>query len=123
MASICLPTRNPNQWWVPIVETVHIVKEPIVRPQRLSLRANSILLQNAGNCDIMLDNGFTLTPGQSYMVGNHNELDTVIFDSTVIFLTATAISNPVIQRLEVTTMNSKLSGQGFYIDQPVLNPQ
>lgn len=120
---LCIPTRNPNKWWLPIVEMTHIIMPPVLSNQRISLRANSILLQNNGNCDILLDNGLTLTPGQSYMVGNHDELNTVIFESNVMFLPLTAISNPVVQRLEVVEMSSKLTGQGYYIDQPVLNPQ
>lgn len=120
---ICIPTRNPNKWWVPIVETTHIIMPPILTNQRLSMRANAILLQNEGNCDILLDNGMTLAPGQSYAVGNEDELNTVIFECMVMFLPATATSDPVNQRLEVSEMTVKLTGQGYYIDQPVLNPQ
>lgn len=117
-----IATRNPNKWWMPIVETTHIIMPPILTNQRISMRANSLLLQNNGNCDILMDNGLTLTPGQSYMIGNHDELNTVIFESMIMFLPATATEDPVVQRLEIVEMSSKLTGQGYYIDQPVLNP-
>ena len=120
---ICIPTRNPNKWWTPILETTHIVMAPILDNFHLSMRCNAAMLQNQGDCDIVLDNGFTLEPGQSYMMGNYNELNTMIVELNVAFIAATAPDpdNPT-KRLEVVEVLTKLSGSGLYIDQPVVNP-
>lgn len=121
--ALCIPTRNPNKWYVPIIETVHIVMAPILQNGLLSLRCNAAILQNQGNCNIVLDQGFTLEPGQSYMLGNYNELNTIKIDVQVAFIAATAPDpdNPVF-RLEVVEILSNLTGSGFYIDQPTVNP-
>lgn len=121
---ICIPTRNPNKWWVPILETTHIVMAPILANQKLSMRCNAAILQNQGDCNILLSKGFTLEPGQSYMFGNYNELNTVVFEVDVQFIDATAPDpdNPT-RRMEIVEVLTKLTGSGFYIDQPVVNPQ
>lgn len=120
--NLCIPTRNPNRWWTPIIETTHLVMPPILENQHLSMRCNAGLLQNQGNCNILLSGGFTLEPGQSYQFGNYNELNTMIFEMQIAFLPATATSEPVIQRLEVVEIMSKITDSGFYIDQPTVNP-
>lgn len=123
MASLCIPTRNPNKWWTPILEVTHVVMAPILSNQHLSLRCNAAILQNQGNCDIVLSNGFTLAPGQSYMIGAYNELNVVIFDVSVAFLPNTAPDpETAILRLEIVEITAKLTGAGYYIDQPVVNP-
>lgn len=120
---ICIPTRNPNIWYTPIVETVYQVMQPIEYNQKLSLRTNAAILQNQGNCDIILDQGFTLEPGQSLMLGNYNELNTLQVDTYVRFIDSTAPDpeNPtrLLQYIEIT---AKLTGTGYFIDQPVINP-
>jgi hypothetical protein len=86
------------------------------------MRCNAAIFQNDGNCDIILSNGFTLKPNQSYMFGNYNELNTIIIEVNVRFIPATATSEPVVQRLEIVEILSKIAGSGFYIDQSVINP-
>ena len=102
------------------LETEHIIRAPLMTSGRLSLRANAVLLQNAGNCSLELSNGFTLVPGQSYMFGNYNELSVQKFDVLVQFLPLTATSDPVEQRLEVVQVLTNFTGSGFYIDKPPL---
>jgi len=109
-----------DQIWIPQLETMHIIKSPMMKSGLLSLRANAVLLQNAGNCDIMIGSGFTLKPDQSYMFGNYNELTTQKFDQMVQFLPATATSDPVEQRLEIVEVLVNIAGSGFYIDKPTL---
>lgn len=120
---ICIPTRNPNKWYTPILETTHIIMAPIESNGHISMRCNAAILQNQGNCDVILDNGFTLEPGQAYMMGNYNELNTMIVEMNVAFIAATAPDpeNPI-RRLEIVEVLTKLTQSGFYIDQPTINP-
>lgn len=115
----CLPTRNPNKWWIPIVETNVVVKEAMTISGRYSSRANAVIFQNQGNCDLIIDDGFTLEPGQSLEFGNYAEINTLKMDVTVKFLPGTAVGEPV-QRLEIIEMIQNVKGQGFYIDQETL---
>lgn len=117
---ICIPTRNPNRWYIPIVETNYIIMAPIQTNQSFSSRANAVLLQNNGNCDILLSDGFTLKPDQSLEFGNYGELNTIKADFTIQFLPATA-TGTLVQLLEVIEIFQNLKGQGFYIDQPTLD--
>lgn len=119
----CIPTRNPNKWVVPIVETNYIVMAPITTSGPFSSRANAVLLQNNGNCDIVINNGFTLKPDQSLEFGNYNELNTVKVDIVIQFLPATATGDPVVQLLEIIEIIQNITGQGHYIDQETLNPR
>lgn len=109
--------------FIPQLETDHIIKAPMTTNGRLSLRANAVLLQNAGNCNVILSSGFTLTPGQPYMFGNYNELTVQRFDVQVQFDTATATGDPVVQRLEIVQVLANFKGSGFYIDQKTINLQ
>lgn len=121
---ICIPTRNPNKWFVPILETTHIVLAPILSSQKLSMRCNAAIFQNQGNCNVVLSNGFTLEPGQSYSMGNYNELNTMVLEFNVFFDRTTAPDpENATTRLEVVEILTKLTGSGFYIDQPTVNPQ
>ena len=119
----CLPTRNPNRWYVPIVETNFVVMAPISTNQSFSSRANAVLFQNNGNCDIILSNGFTLKPDQTMEFGNYGELNTVKVDIQIQFLPATATSEPAVQELQIIEIIQQLKGQGYYIDQPTLNTE
>lgn len=115
---ICLPTSNPKRFYVPHLETNFIVLQPVVTNEKISLRTNAVLLQNAGNCDVVLDMGFTLEPGQSLMLGNYGELHTLKIETVVQFQPDTASEEPVEQRLEVIEIRTHVLGSGFYIDQP-----
>lgn len=110
-----------GRWFIPQIETRFVVMAPVVAPRRFSERANAFCFQNAGNCDIILDNGFTLSPGQNQWFGNYNELNVMQLDVQVTFLPATATSEPVVQRLEVLQVMAKFIGSGFWIDQPPIN--
>ena len=109
-----------DQIWIPQIETLHIIKAPMVNNGLLSLRGNAILLQNSGNCDVHIGMGFTLKPDQSYMFGNYNELTVQKFDQIIQFLPATATSDPVVQLLEIVEVLVNIAGSGFYIDKPTL---
>lgn len=109
-----------DQIWIPALETNHVIKSPQVTNGLLSLRANAVLLQNSGNCDVEIGNGFTLKPDQSYMFGNYNELTVQKFDQIIKFLPATATGDPVVQRLEIVEVLVNVAGSGFYIDKPTL---
>lgn len=109
-----------DQIWIPALETSHIIKSPMGTSGLLSLRANAILLQNNGNCDVMIGQGFTLKPDQSYMFGNYNELTVQKFDQVIKFLPATATSDPVVQELQIVEVLVNIAGSGFYIDKPTL---
>jgi hypothetical protein len=118
---ICLPTANPLRWYVPRLETNFIVQPPIETNDRLSLRTNAVLLQNQGNCDVVLDMGFTIEPGQSLMLGNYGELNVLKFDTQVQFDLSTVPDGEAdILRLEVIEIRTHVAGDGFYIDQPAL---
>lgn len=124
MTGICLPTRDPNRWYVPIVETNLIVRQPIVISSRYSSRANAVLLQNKGNVDILINNGWTLVPDQCLEWGNTSELNTVKVDFQIKFLPGTVPpGEDISQRLEIIEMQANLTGTGYYIDQPTLEPQ
>lgn len=124
MSAICLPTSNPNRWYVPIVETNLIVLQPLTSNGRLSSRANAVILQNQGNVDILLDSGFTLEPGQCLEWGNTSELNTVKVDMNVRFLPDTVPpGEEVIQILQVIELKANMTTTGYYIDQPTLEPQ
>jgi|GEM_PF-4333684 len=110
--------RINNRWYVPQIQTTYIIMAPIVRSQPLSLRANAYCLQNAGNCDLILSNGFTMAPGQNQWFGNYQELNIMLLDVQVKFLPATATAEPVIQRLEIVQVMAEFNGSGFWIDQP-----
>lgn len=110
-----------DRWYVPQVETRFIVLNPITEGQRISERANAFCFQNSGNCDLILDNGFTLSPGQNMWFGNYRELNVMAVDVQVRFLPATATAAPVVQRLEVIQVLSKFEGSGFWVDQPAMD--
>jgi len=110
-----------DRWYVPQVETRFIVMSPITRGQRVSERGNAFCFQNAGNCDLLLDNGFTLSPGQNMWFGNYRELNVMSVDVQVTFLPATATGDPVVQRLEVIQVLTKFVGSGFWVDQPAMD--
>lgn len=112
------PLKVGNLWFLPQLETRVIVMNPITINKRLTLRAGAYLLQNSGNCDLMLDNGFTLVPGQNMWLGNYNELNVMNADLQVNFLPATATSDPVVQLLEVIEVLTKFAGSGFWVNQP-----
>ena len=108
-----------NRWYVPQIQTTYLVMEPVFISRRLSLRGNAYCLQNQGNCDLILDNGFTLEPGQSQWFGNYNELNVMILDVMIKFLPDTNTSgDPTVQRLEVVQVMAEFSGSGYWIDQP-----
>lgn len=109
-----------NRFYVPQVETTYIVRSPILTSCPLSLRANAFCLQNDGNCDLILSNGFTLAPGQNQWFGNYAELNVMRLDITVKFLPATATGDPVVQRLEIIEVLTAFTGSGFWIDQPAM---
>jgi hypothetical protein len=113
-------TKIGNRFYAPQIETTYIVREPVLTSKPVSLRGNAFCLQNAGNCDILLDNGYTLAPGQNQWFGNYNELSVVRFDIPVKFLPATATGEPVVQRLEIIEVKAAFSGSGFWIDQPAM---
>lgn len=110
-----------DRWYVPQVETRFIVMSPITRGQRVSERGNAFCFQNAGNCDLLLDNGFTLKPGQNMWFGNYRELNVMSVDVQVTFLPATEPGDPVVQRLEVIQVLTKFVGSGFWVDQPAMD--
>ena len=110
-----------DRWYVPQVETRFIVMSPITRGKRVSERGNAFCFQNAGNCNLLLDNGFTLEPGQNMWFGNYRELNVMSVDVQVKFLPATATGDPVVQRLEVIQVLSKFIGSGFWVDQPAMD--
>lgn len=120
MSRICLPTRNPNKWWIPIIETNYVIMAPMTTNGNFSSRANAVLLQNNGNCDIVLNNAFTLKPDQSLEFGNYGELNTVKVDIAVQFLLSTATGEPD-PKLEIIEIIQAVKGQGYYIDQPILD--
>lgn len=110
-----------DRWYVPQVETRFIVMNPITNGQRFTGRGNAFCFQNAGNCDLLLDNGFTLSPGQNMWFGNYRELNVMSVDVQVTFLPATATGDPVVQRLEVIQVLTKFVGSGFWVDQPAMD--
>lgn len=108
-----------NKWYVPQIETAYIIMPPIGTSQPFSGRANAYLFQNAGNCDILLSNGFTLAPGQNQWFGNYNELNIMSVDINIQFLPSTNTSgDPLVQRLEIIEVIANFTGSGFWIDQP-----
>lgn len=107
-----------NRFFVPQVETVFIVMAPILTNNRFSGRANAYCFQNAGNCDLILSNGFTLAPGQQQWFGNYAELNVMRVDTNIQFQPATATGNPVVQRLEIIEVLASFTGSGFWVDQP-----
>lgn len=95
-----------------------IVLAPILASRPLSLRGNAFCLQNSGNCDVLLGNGYTIKPDQNVWFGNYQELNVMAIDTTVKFMPATATADPVVQRLEIIEILTKFTGSGFWIDQP-----
>ncbi len=122
MSRICLPTRDPNKWCIPIIETNYVIMAPMTTSGPFSSRSNAVLFQNNGNCDIVLNNAFTLKPDQSLEFGNYGELNIVKVDITVQFLPATAVGEPI-QLLEIIEIIQSVKGQGYYIDQPTMDVQ
>ncbi len=116
---VTLPT---GKIWIPIVEVVHNVCQTVVTNQRISMRSNSILFQNNGNCDVILDSGFTIKPDQSYQFGDTQPSTVVILETIARFDEASATGSPVVKRLQITQIQSKFSGSGFYIDTPPAQP-
>ena len=114
-----LPTEDARRQYVPGIESNHVVMSPVVENQKITLRANAFILQNAGNCDVLLDNGYTLFPRQTYMVGVYGSLDVVKIDGNIRFLPATSTARTVIQRLEIVQITTAVKGRGYYIDQPI----
>ena len=107
-----------NVWFLPQIETTVIILTPVVASKPVSLRGNAFCFQNNGNCDVILDNGFTLAPGQNMWFGNYRELNIIAIDTVVKFLPTTATADPVVQRLEIIEVLAKFSGSGFWIDRP-----
>lgn len=107
-----------NRWYIPQLETRFVVMQPITANQRFTGRANAYCFQNAGNCDLILSNGFTLAPGQNMWFGNYHEINVMAVDVQVKFLPATATSEPVVPLLQVIEVLTKFVGSGYWIDQP-----
>lgn len=107
-----------GRWYIPQLETTVLVLSPINTSRQISLRGNAFCFQNNGNCDLVLDNGFTIKPDQNVWFGNYQELNVIAIDVTVKFLPATATGDPVVQSLEIIQVLSKFTGSGFWIDQP-----
>ena len=119
MIIIPSPTKvNPRRVFLQPLETNPIVGNPIVFDGSYSARANALILQNAGNCNLQIDKGFTLLPQQSVMLGNYNELNVMKIDFNITFLPATATGAPVVQQLETIEIITAIKGRGYYIDQP-----
>ncbi len=116
---VTLPT---GKIWIPIVEVVHNVCQTVVTNQRISMRSNSILFQNNGNCDVILDSGFTIKPDQSYQFGDTQPSTVVILETIARFDEASATGSPVVKSLQITEIQSNFSGSGFYIDTPPVQP-
>lgn len=110
-----------NRWYLPQVETRFIVMNPYTTSQRFTGRANAYCFQNAGNCDLLLSNGFTLAPGQNMWFGNYQELNVMSVDIQITFLPDTATADPVVQKLEIIEVLTKFTGSGFWIDQPAMS--
>lgn len=108
--------------WIPIVEVVHNVCQTVIQSQRVSMRSNAILFQNNGNCNIILDSGFTLKPDQSYQFGDTQPSTVVILETMVRFDEASATGSPVVKSLQITEIQANFSGSGFYIDNPPVQP-
>lgn len=110
-----------GNWYVPQVETTLLVFAPIVKNRPLSLRGNAFCFQNAGNCDLLLSNGYTIAPDQNVWFGNYHELNVMAIDVTVKFLPDTNTSrDETVQRLEIIQVLTKFTGSGFWIDQPAM---
>lgn len=110
-----------TKWYLPQLETRFIVMGLITTSKLFSGRANAYCFQNAGNCDLLLSNGFTLAPGQNMWFGNYNELNVMAVDLQITFLPDTATAQPVVQRLEIVEVLTKFSGSGFWIEQPAMD--
>lgn len=116
---ICIPTVNAKRAYVPGVECAPVVNPAYTANGRISKRANAIILQNAGDCDIIIEGGYTLFPKGTLMFGEYNSLNVIKLDTSFSFQPDTSPDpeNPV-QRLELIEIITSIKGRGYYIDQP-----
>lgn len=114
---ICIPV-NIKRAWVPHTEVTFEILAPQTTPGRISQRANAILLNNAGNTDVLLSDGLTIVAGQSLQLGDYNAMTIIKLDAIVQFDEA-GVATPN-NRLEITLLSAKFSGSGFYVDQPAV---
>ena len=115
-------TLSNRQIWIPLIEVVHNVCPMVTQSQRVSMRSNAILFQNNGNCDVILDSGFTIKPDQSYQFGDTQPSTVVILETMVRFDEASATGSPVVKQLQIVEMQSNFSGSGYYVDLPPVQP-
>jgi len=114
---ICIPV-NIKRAWVPHTEVTFEVLAPITVPGRVSQRANAILLNNAGNTDVILGNGLTIVAGQSITMGDYQAMTIVKLDVIAQF-DEDGVATPN-NRLEICLQSAKFSGSGYYVDQPAV---
>lgn len=107
---------SDGRFFIPEVETTYKTLPPIEVSQKLSLRCNALLLQNESNCCIVLDNGFTLQPGQSHTYNSGSDLGICRVEVYIRFEESTATASPVVKRLEVVEIQTRLTGRGHYVD-------
>jgi len=107
-----------GRYWMPQFEITHNVCPPVTQSQRISMRSNAVLFQNQGNCNVVLDSGLTITPGQSYQFGETGAMNVTVVELTARFDLDSATSEPPVLRLEVCEMQTKFKGSGYYIDTP-----
>jgi hypothetical protein len=62
------------------------IKDPITRNDRITIRCNSIQIQNAGNVVVRIDDEWTIYPGGILQIGSHTDHNLIVHELHIAFI-------------------------------------
>lgn len=92
-----------------IIEVVPSTRQPIISATNVLVRANVVTIQNAGNILVILDDGWTLRPGEKISFGNY-QANVIIRHTYKVRFSGTSLipgedDNPLVEVYEMLVAN------------------
>lgn len=103
-----------------IIEIVPTTLMPVFANTSVTVRSNVVIIQNAGNILVTLDDGWTLRPGEKISFGSWENMVVIRHTFRVRFTGSSLIpdeaDNPVVEIYEMKVAN--VPALADYVDQP-----
>lgn len=103
-----------------IIEIVPTTLMPVFANTSVTVRSNVVIIQNAGNILVTLDDGWTLRPGEKISFGSWENAVVIRHTFRVRFTGSSLIpdeaDNPVVEIYEMKVAN--VPALADYVDQP-----
>lgn len=103
-----------------ILEIVPTTLMPVFANTSVTVRSNVVIIQNAGNILVTLDDGWTLRPGEKVSFGSWENAVVIRHTFRVRFTGSSLIpgeeDNPVVEIYEMKVANIQVLSD--YVDQP-----